>query len=318
MLTVRQEIVDRIAAWTATIDPDHQDFCIQQDVFGSQKTARFTEPFGGGEKSFYRDWGQKPVWLHPSPHQWERCVTKLFVDGAKGIAVLPVSKKDPWFWAMGEVVIDWVDIPIGTPLFVSGRGKVVRTAVPYRICLFDVYGREPSHSKTHTQPTVNSDDDRTKDSQDMLRAMPSAEDLMSEVCSTSDSDSQDMDEPQGTGPNRRHRRLLRIMQRKKTEQQVSSDEGSPGPGNSSESQFESSSAHQHHPTPTGSHSPAPTSLPATHGTAGALPPHATTLHIPRVQRRPERGTPATGARPRPRRHAPTAPPPPKGHLRHTG
>ena len=244
VLTVRQEIVDRIAAWTATIDPNHQDFCIQQDVFGSQKTARFTEHFEGGDKLFYRDWGQKPVLLHPSPHQWERCVTKLFVDGAKGIAVLPVSKKDPWFWAMGEVVIDWVDIPIGTPLFVSGRGKVVCTAVPYRICLFDAYGREPSHSKTHTQPTVNSDDDRTKDSQDMLPAMPSAGDLMSEVCSTSDSDSQDVDEPRGTGLNRGHRRLLRIMRRKTTEQQVSSDEGSPGPGNSSESEFESSSRHQ--------------------------------------------------------------------------
>ena len=54
-LTVRQEIVDRRAAWTATIDPDHHDFCIQQDVFGSQKTARFTEHFGGGENLFYRD-----------------------------------------------------------------------------------------------------------------------------------------------------------------------------------------------------------------------------------------------------------------------
>ena len=244
MLTVRQEIVDRIAAWTATIDQDHQDFCIQQDVFGSQKTARFTEHFGGGEKSFYRDWGQKPVSLHPSPHQWERCVTKHFVDGAKGIAVLPVSKKDPWFWAMGEVVIDWADIPMGTPLFVSGRGKVVCTAVRYCIRLFDAYGREPSHSKTHTQPTVNSDDDRTKDSQDTLPAMPSAEDLVSEVCSTSVSDSQDMDEPRGTGLNRRYRRLLRIMRRKKTKQQVSSDEQSPGPGNSSESEFESSSRHQ--------------------------------------------------------------------------
>ena len=34
------------------------------------------------------------------------------------------------------------------------------------------------------------------------------------------------------------------MRTKKTEQQVSYDEGSPGPGNSSESEFESSSRHQ--------------------------------------------------------------------------
>ena len=62
-----------------------------------------------------------------------------------------------------------------------------------------------------------------------------------------------------------------------------------------------------HRTPTGSHGPAPTSPPATHGTAGARPPHVNEIHIPRVHRRPERGTPAKGARPR--RHAPTAPPP---------
>ena len=62
-----------------------------------------------------------------------------------------------------------------------------------------------------------------------------------------------------------------------------------------------------HPTPSGSQGPAPTSPPVTHRTAEARPPHATTLHIPRVHRRPERGTPAKGARPS--RHAPTAPPP---------
>ena len=239
MLTVRQETVDRMAALTGTFDLDHNDLCIQQDVFISENTARFTEHFGGEDKSFYRDWGQRPVWFHPSPHQWERCVTKRFVDRAKGIGVLPVSKKDPWFWAMGEVVIDWVAIPIGTPLFVIGRGKVVCAAVPDRICLFDAHGRVP----THTQPTVHGDDHRKKDSQDELPAMPSAEHLLSKVCSTSDSDSQDMGDPRGTRLNRRHRRLLRIMRKKKTEQRVLSDEGSPGPGNSSESESESSSRH---------------------------------------------------------------------------
>ena len=99
MLTVRQEIVDRMAAWTATIDQDHHDFCMQQDLFGFQKTARFTEHFGNGEKSFYRDWRPNPVWLHPSSHQWEYCVTRAFVDGVNSIAVLPVSKKDPCFHA---------------------------------------------------------------------------------------------------------------------------------------------------------------------------------------------------------------------------
>ena len=150
-LAVCQSIVDWVAEWTAAIDPVNQDFKITTDVLGFGKLARFHHHFGGSSKAFYSDWGVKPVWLHPTIKEWDRCITKVFGDGAKGITVVPVSKKDPWFWAMGECVIDWVDIPVGSPLFVNKKGTIVTTDRPYRIRLFDAYGQEPSDTHTQTQ-----------------------------------------------------------------------------------------------------------------------------------------------------------------------
>ena len=149
-LAVCQSIVDRLPEWTAAIDPINKNDKITTDVFGFGKLARFHHPFEGSSKAFYSDLGVKPVWLHPTINEWDGCITKVFADGAKGIAVVPVSKKDPWFGAMGECVIDWVDIPVGFLLFVKKKGTIVTTDWPYRICLFDAYGQEPSDTHTHT------------------------------------------------------------------------------------------------------------------------------------------------------------------------
>ena len=139
-----------MAEWITAIDPVSHDFKITTDVFGFGKLARFHHHFRGGSKAFYSDWGVKPVCLHPTIKESDCCITKVFADGAKGIAVVPVSKKDPWFLAMGECVIDPVDTPVGSPLFVNKKGTIVTTNRPYRICLFDGYGQEASDTHTHT------------------------------------------------------------------------------------------------------------------------------------------------------------------------
>ena len=105
-LAVCKSIVHQVAEWTAAIDPVNQDFKITTDVFGFGKLARFHHQFGGSSKAFYSDGGVKPVWLHPTINEWDRCITKVCADGATGIAVVPISKKDPGCWAMGECVID--------------------------------------------------------------------------------------------------------------------------------------------------------------------------------------------------------------------
>ena len=92
------------------------------------------------------------MWLHPTIKEWDRCITKVFADSAKGIAVVRVSKKDPWFWAMGECVIDWVDIQVGSPLCVNKKGTIVTTHRPDRICRFELTAKtRQTHTHTHTQ-----------------------------------------------------------------------------------------------------------------------------------------------------------------------
>ena len=214
-LAVCQLKVDRVAEWTAAINPVNQDFKITTNVFGFGNLAGFHRHFGGSSKTFYSDGGVKPVWRHPTIKDWDRCITKVFADGAKGIAVVPVSNKDPWFWAIGECVIDWVDIPIGSPLLVNKKGTIVTTNLPYRICLFDAYGQEPSDTHTHTDSnphasTLLVDASHSPTERDI--PMPRFEELLSD--SSSDTDS---GQESGRGLNRRYRRLLRMVRKRQSE-----------------------------------------------------------------------------------------------------
>ena len=95
-----------MAELTAAINPVGHDFQITTDDFNVGKLARFHHHFRGRSRVFYLDLGVKPVCLQPTSKEWYHCITKVFADLAKGIAVVPVGKKDPWFWAMGECVID--------------------------------------------------------------------------------------------------------------------------------------------------------------------------------------------------------------------
>ena len=62
------------------------------------------------------------LWLHPSPSQWPQAVVKIVFDACKGIAVVPVVKSQPWWWLIGEVAVDWVEVPKGHLLFVDSDG----------------------------------------------------------------------------------------------------------------------------------------------------------------------------------------------------
>ena len=241
-LAVCQSIVDQLAEWTAAIDPVNKDFKITTDVFGFGKLARCHHRFRGISKAFYLDWGVKPVWLHPTIKESDRCITNVLADGAKGIAVVPVSKKDPWFWAMGECVIDWVDIPVESPLFLNKKGTIVTTDRPYRICLFDAYRQEPSDTHTHTDSnppasTLLVDASHSPPEPDI--PMPAFEESLPDL--SSDTDSEQESE---RGLNRRHRRLLRMVRKRRSESvPTSEDEAPPGPGQSSGSEADQHSCH---------------------------------------------------------------------------
>ena len=94
---------------------------------------------------FPRTWGVKtppPLVSHgilrlcgfiPQNGQWPRVAQKMMGEASRRIAVMPVVKSATWWWLVGEVAVDWVEIPRGRPLFVDATGRPVCCRVPYRV-----------------------------------------------------------------------------------------------------------------------------------------------------------------------------------------
>ena len=101
---VRPQIITRISKWTATISPDNEDFQLSLDLFGNPKLSVLESTTGGPKQAYFCDWGSEPVSLCPPPcdSEWDRCITKVFLDGSKGIAIMPVRKTQKWFWGFGR------------------------------------------------------------------------------------------------------------------------------------------------------------------------------------------------------------------------
>ena len=89
--------------------------------------------------------------------RWAGCVPKILVDEARGVAVMPTRKEHGWWWAMGEVALDWVDIPVGSRLLVDSQGEILHTREPMRLVLFHAFGHkdgqdnDPEHTETQPQ-----------------------------------------------------------------------------------------------------------------------------------------------------------------------
>ena len=71
-------------------------------------------------------------------------VQKVIWEGGKGVIVVPVRKREKWFWSLGEIAVDWWDIPKGESIFSDGKGKMLSQEghLQYRAVLFDALGIE--------------------------------------------------------------------------------------------------------------------------------------------------------------------------------
>ena len=69
------------------------------------------------KRGFYIPWGNETLFLHPLATDSKMAVEKVVWDGSRGIAVVPVLKRESWFWALGEIAVDWWDLPPGELLF---------------------------------------------------------------------------------------------------------------------------------------------------------------------------------------------------------
>ena len=137
-VAVRQCVVDRIMRWiqTATVFGQCPPLT---DAFASKSLKRFDRFWDRQTDALFQPWNEAHLWLRPPNELWEQCVPKLRFDGARGVAIQPVRRDAEWWWDFGEVVLDWIDISIGSPLFEDAQGMVHTTKCEYRIALFDAF-----------------------------------------------------------------------------------------------------------------------------------------------------------------------------------
>ena len=135
---VRQCVVNCIVRWIqfTTVWGNCPSFT---NAISSKYLEGFSNFWIQQHNAWFQPWNEAYFWMHPPNALWEQCVPKLKFDGARGVAIQPVRKDWDWWWEFGEVVLDWIDIPQGSPLFEDAQGNVHTTKAPYRIALFDAF-----------------------------------------------------------------------------------------------------------------------------------------------------------------------------------
>ena len=145
-LAVRQDIVLRIERWAKSL-VDKCHFREFTDVFSSKRLARFPKKCNEQMDGLSQPWAGGNVWLHPLDRLWEQTVQKLKFEQGRGIAIVPTCRDRYWWCFLGEVVVDWVDVPVGEPLFVDHDGKVRSADREYRIVVVYALGWTPEESQ---------------------------------------------------------------------------------------------------------------------------------------------------------------------------
>ena len=109
------------------------------DVFVSKHLKRFPNFWTQQQNALFQPWSDVYLWMHPPNDLWEQCFSKLRFDEARGVAIQPVLRDADWWSELGEIVVDWIDIPEGFPLFEDAQGTVHTTKTPYHIALFNAF-----------------------------------------------------------------------------------------------------------------------------------------------------------------------------------
>ena len=97
----------------------------------------------GKKRGLYIPWGNETLFLHPLVNDMQMAIERVYWEGSRGVAVVPVRRKEPWFWALGEIAVDWWDLPRGESIWVD-RWGVQHTQehnIHTRVVLFDALGR---------------------------------------------------------------------------------------------------------------------------------------------------------------------------------
>ena len=72
-----------------------------------------------------------------------------------GIAIVPTCKVREWWWSLGEVVVDWLDVLVGEPLFVDLDGRVRSADREHHTVVVDALGWSPQESQAGPANTAD-------------------------------------------------------------------------------------------------------------------------------------------------------------------
>ena len=69
--------------------------------------------FRGG---MYMDWSENSISLTPTAPECKAALEKAIWQSSKSIGIVPLDKRQPWFWALGEIAEEWWDILLDAPI----------------------------------------------------------------------------------------------------------------------------------------------------------------------------------------------------------
>ena len=149
-LCLRPNVVQLVRDWCS-----EREIHIDVDVFSKHPPlALARKTFSRALKGpLYKEWVGSTLWVLPPTGMYQRGVQKIIGEGCKGFMLLPTRKQHEWWWMMGEITIDGVDIPPTSEIFQTKDGKPLCTAPgeQYRLVYFDAVGQEQADIDLHEE-----------------------------------------------------------------------------------------------------------------------------------------------------------------------
>ena len=121
-----------------------------RELFPRSSDSSFRPLLSGGKADVWNTcWSDSLLWVQAPRAKWGAAIQKILVHQAKSIAVIPVDKTKSWFWALGEVAVDWWDLPHHVSIFCDAEGWRCpqQLGVTTRVSLFDAFGNEQGDDK---------------------------------------------------------------------------------------------------------------------------------------------------------------------------
>ena len=130
--SLKQEIL----AWAGVSGREQQSMV---DAFAQKCNAQFPRYWTQAQDAFSKDWGRDHLWVNAPFSRMQDVVLKAIMDQAQGIMIVPVWKAHDWFWELGEIALDWWDLPADQPVYQDNAGFVLPPSRGWttRVVLFD-------------------------------------------------------------------------------------------------------------------------------------------------------------------------------------